>query len=184
MTAIAPESVEIRPVGRGERALEEALRLAAVEDASDAFGEPYEVIVKQPESYWQKITASFTGRTGQIVFLGCVDAKPVGFVYGVRSKERDEARLGGVWVEPGYRGRGVGRRLVMAIVDWAESKGFPSIALWAPQDRPDVIALYGKLGFISTGVSRQIPGDARRRIIEMRRPTANEPSGGLSDDTQ
>ena len=185
MTTLTPEQVEIRSVGRGEQALEQALRLEAMEDAADAFGEPYNVIVKQPDSYWRKITASFTGRTGQIVFLGCVDDKPVGFVYGVRSKERDEARLGGVWVEPGYRGRGVGRRLVKAIVDWAESKGFPSIALWAPEDRPDVVALYGKLGFVATGLKHQMPGDPTRRIVQMRRPTSEGAEGvALRDDTQ
>ncbi|HKJ95722.1 MAG TPA: GNAT family N-acetyltransferase [Gammaproteobacteria bacterium] len=169
MTQGEIERIEIREAGRGERALQEALRLAALEDAPDAFGEPYDAIVVQPESYWRRLTASFAGRTGQIVLLGCLGGKPVGFVYGIRSKERDEARLGGLWVEPHYRGQGVGRRLVQAIVDWAESKGFPSIGLWAPEHRPQVIALYRSLGFEPTGVSRALPGDEQRRIIEMRR---------------
>lgn len=164
------ERIEIREAGRGERALQEALHLAAMEEAPDAFGDAYDVIVAQPESYWRRLTASFAGRTGQIVLLGCLDGKPVGFVYGIRSKERDEARLGGLWVEPRCRGQGVGRRLVRAIVDWAESKGFPSIALWAPEHRPQVIALYRSIGFEPTGVSREMPGEEHWRIIEMRRP--------------
>lgn len=162
-------AVEVRPLGRGEQALEEALRLAALEDAPDAFGEPLTAVAAQPESYWQRLRESITGRAGQMSMLACVDSRPVGFVYGVRSKDRGELRLGGLWVEARYRHRGVGRHLVNALVDWAESKGFPSIGLWAPEHRPEVVALYRAAGFEPTGETRPMPGYPDRQLLEMRR---------------
>lgn len=161
--------VEVRPLGRGEEALQEALRLAAMEDAPDAFGEPLDKVSNHPDNYWQRLRDSVTGRAGQMSMLACADSRPVGFIYGVRSKDYGELRLGGVWVESRYRHRGVGRQLVQALIEWAESKGFPSIGLWAPEHRPEVVALYRSLGFETTGKSRPLPGDESRQLLEMRR---------------
>ncbi len=161
--------VEVRPLGRGEEALQEALRLAAMEEAPDAFGEPLDKVSNHPDNYWQRLRESVTGRAGQMSMLACADSRPIGFIYGVRSKDYGELRLGGVWVESRYRQRGVGRQLVQALIEWAESKGFPSIGLWAPEHRPEVVALYRSLGFETAGATRPLPGDESRQLLEMRR---------------
>ena len=163
--------VEVEPLARADEALQEALRLAAMEDAPDAFGAPLEQIRAEPSGYWERLRASMTGRTGQMAMLARANAKPVGFIYGVRSKDTGELRLGGVWVDPQYRKRGVGRQLVEAMVSWAESKGFPSIGLWAPEHRPEVVALYRSLGFETTGTTRPLPEDDSKVLLEMRKPT-------------
>ena len=165
--------VEVMPLARAEEALQEALRLAALEDAPDAFGEPLEQIRSRPEGYWDRLRASVTGRAGQIAMLARANARPVGFIYGVRSKDSGELRVGGVWVEPNYRQRGVARQLVQGLVDWAESKGFPGIGLWAPQHRPEVVTLYRSAGFETTGVTRPMPDQPERTLLEMRKPAAD-----------
>ncbi len=162
--------VEVLPLARAEEALQEVLRLAAMEEAPDAFGEPLEQIRAEPEGYWGRLRASISGRTGQMAMLARANSRPVGFIYGVRSKDLAELRVGGVWVESGYRGRGVGRQLVQALVAWAESKGFPSLGLWAPEHRPEVVALYRSVGFEPTGTTRPMPDDPSRVLLEMRKP--------------
>ncbi len=67
------------------------------------------------------------------------------------------ASLTALWVDPDYRGRGVGSALVDAVVEWAKGRGFNQVLLWVTEVNENAQTLYERHGFGRTG-----------RVIEVR----------------
>ena len=61
------------------------------------------------------------------------------------------AELKRLWVEPRFRGYGLGRGLVLAAIDWARTQGFRALVLDTVNEAmPEASALYQSLGFEET----------------------------------
>ena len=85
-------------------------------------------------------------------------AEAEGDVVGlINFKGQERKRLGhvgsfGVGVHPGFRGRGIGRGLVEALLEWTRNNPeVEKVALAVRADNPRAIALYRKLGFVEEG---------------------------------
>ena len=93
---------------------------------------------------------------------------PAGTTYGLLDNERnDTGRVGGMWVAPSQRRRGVGRALLAAVLAWARERRLKRVGLWAPMSEPAAVALYSRAGFKGTGRQRPMPGNADLQITEM-----------------
>jgi putative acetyltransferase len=72
--------------------------------------------------------------------------------FGLR---RAHARSLGVAVALKWQGRGVGRRLLQRLLDWADNwGGVLRVELWAYADNERALALYRSLGFVEEGRHR------------------------------
>lgn len=67
--------------------------------------------------------------------------------YGMGVAERGMAEIGSVVVDPGHRGRGLGRRLVGGLMGWARTMACASAYLQVDQTNAIAIGLYDSLGF-------------------------------------
>ncbi len=56
---------------------------------------------------------------------------------------------------PAYRGRGLGKRLLLAALNQARASGFICVELSVHADNTRAMALYEKIGFIREGVQRR-----------------------------
>jgi putative acetyltransferase len=57
-----------------------------------------------------------------------------------------------LWVEPRFRGLGLGRGLVYAAIEWAQSQGCGAVVLDTVNEAmPEAAALYRSMGFDETG---------------------------------
>ncbi len=56
---------------------------------------------------------------------------------------------------PAYRGKGLGRRLLLAALNQARTAGFIRVELSVHADNTRAVALYERIGFISEGVQRR-----------------------------
>lgn len=169
-------SVRIRRLEAHEQALFKELRLRALADAPDAFGETHADALARPDSYWANLTHSVTDPRRHVMFVAEDGPAPVGLVFGLRDADRaDGGRLGGMWVAPEARARGVGRALSEAVIDWARSQGFTRLALWVTASSPPAVTLYERQGFVATGRRNVLPSNPKLETLEMER--ALEPRG-------
>jgi len=75
--------------------------------------------------------------------------------------------VGGLWVDPAWRRRGVGLALLGEVFGWARARGFERLGLWAPAHPPAALALYSRAGFRETGERRPLPTNPSLTIIAL-----------------
>jgi ribosomal protein S18 acetylase RimI-like enzyme len=65
-----------------------------------------------------------------------------------------------MWVSPKARGRGVGDRLIGAVVEWARA-----VTLAVSEGNAAATALYRRHGFVDTGERQDMPDGVRQEWI-------------------
>jgi ribosomal protein S18 acetylase RimI-like enzyme len=98
------------------------------------------------------------GRTGDAGVVAEIEGTPVGAAwyrlheaehpgYGFVSTDIPEISIG---VEAAWRGRGVGRALLEALVDAARAQGHEALSLSVDHRNAPALALYRSIGFVET----------------------------------
>lgn len=88
-------------------------------------------------------------RTVPLNVIAEVSGEPAGMVSGTRVD--DEVELVSLWVDPQFRGTGVGDSLVEAVAGWAKSQGIGTLVLSVRAENPHARAFYQRLGFVDGG---------------------------------
>jgi GNAT superfamily N-acetyltransferase len=86
-----------------------------------------------------------------------LDGRVVGSV-GVERLVDGRAELHRLYLDASLRGRGVGRALVEAVLDWCRTAGVPRLTLWSDTRFDRAHRLYEAMGFEHTG-EREVPDD-------------------------
>jgi len=149
----------VRHLVRADGPLLRDLRLLALREAPDQFGESVESALSRSDQEWLD--------SAEAAYVAEADEQPVGMVFAFPDpSERATGRLGGVWVKPTARNAGVGLALVEAGKAWALAHGMCRVRLWVV---PDTAAerLYRRAGFVPTGVQKPFLGHVSRVVIEM-----------------
>lgn len=138
--------IQIRVIGPDEWPVWRGLRQRALEEAPYAFGSRL--------SDWQgagDTEPRWRERLSAVALnaIAEVDAHPAGMVSG--SQIGDRVELLSLWVDPQFRGEGVGDRLVEAVVDWADSRQAAEVVLMVREGNPHARALYERQGFVKVG---------------------------------
>ena len=161
-------SILTRRLKPDEVELHRDLRLQALGDSPGSFGETLAEAAERPTTYWEGLTRSVTESGGHVMFITFEGDAPIGSAYGLRDQERsDGGRVGGMWVRPESRRKGVGSTLLHAVVDWARACAFTRVALWAPDQNPAAMALYRRDGFRETGNRRSLATNETVYVVEM-----------------
>src|SRR5262245_48022960 len=135
--------MHLRRLAAHEVDLHRDLRLRALRDAPDSFGDTLAHATAQPPSYWEDLTRSVAQPGRHVMFLACEGADVLGSTYGLLDPGRaDTGRVGGMWVDPARRRRGVGRALLEEVFRWARENGLKRLGLWAPAHHSAAMALY------------------------------------------
>ena len=152
-----PEGVEIRPLGRDDFA--DALALAR-----ELYGLPgadpkphratYEALVNDPDA---------------TPFLAIADGEPAGFI-GFRFRRRlnlatFEGWVSDLFVRDRFRGRGIGRALLAAVIAEWRLRGSHRVALEVAYARTAARALYAAAGFVDLGKYFEISPVRTRGIL-------------------
>ena len=163
--------MRIRRLRADEVDLLRALRLRALADAPDAFGERFADISAKPDPYWVDLLRSLTDPNRNVMFVAHDDrGSPAGMAFGIRDRSHaDIGHVGGMWVEPGARRSGAAAQLTAAVVEWSRGERFRRVVLWVTETNAPAIALYRRCGFAPTGERNPLPSNPSLSIIEMAR---------------
>ena len=140
-----------------------AIRLAMLEESPSVFGSTHAEAASFDEQLWRQRLAE------NVVILASVGASTAGSVmyseFGVT--DPGDCALYGMWVEPGFRGTGVGRALVDAVVAQARAAGKGRVLLHVVSGNDTASRLYGRAGFVPTGRTVPFPLDDGVVEVEM-----------------
>lgn len=150
----------VRPLGPSDAAVFQQCRLRALRDAPEAFGSTYE---EEADLATETVAGLLAppGDSAQVV-LGAFleDASGGGALVGIivchrehRLKARHKATVGGMYVAPEARGRGIGRALLERAVE--EARGWPGVeklTLTVVERAAAARALYRAAGFTPYGL--------------------------------
>ena len=138
----------IRRLGPADAAAFADIRLEGLRLAPDSFGSEFEI-----ERAWP--LAKFAERLTSSTVFGFEDAGDLlgvaGFVAQSQRKFRHRGDLWGMYVRESARGRGVGARLVEAVIDHARDR-VKQLHLHVATTNRAAAALYQKYGFRRYGV--------------------------------
>jgi GNAT superfamily N-acetyltransferase len=161
-------TVEIRRIRRDESLPLRALRLRALADAPMAFGSTLAREEAFPDAVWHERATAGAAGVDRVTYVAEDVDRWIGMATGlVDEADAPDASLVGMFVEPGARGRGVGRGLVEAVAGWARSAGAPRLYLWVTSTNDAALALYARCGFRSTGKAQPLDHTPASTELEM-----------------
>jgi RimJ/RimL family protein N-acetyltransferase len=124
------------------------LRLAALRTDPGVFGSRFDDEARKTEEEWRERTLIADGAT----FLAFGDGRAVGTATAAPWNGLDRVLgLFGMWVEPAWRGRGVGASLVRAVLSFGRAQRYPTVQLWVAEGEEAPRRLYERCGFVDTG---------------------------------
>lgn len=145
------------------------IRLAALQDAPEAFASSFEEEQGYDEEFWRLRL----GRSSRL--LACLDEEPVGIVSVGRGREDDVAELFGMWVVPSQRGQGVAWQLTEAAADHARQQGRRALTLWVSTDNGRAVAFFSSYGFRPGNDRRPMTNDPGTEELAMVLPLGGDP---------
>ena len=158
----------IRTLQPNEATLLREIRLRALAESPNAFGETLQQVQAQPKTYWEDLTNSVTQPNSHIMFLAEQAEQVAGFAFGlVDRKDAKVGHIGGMWVDPTFRASGVGYALVIEILTWADQQRQNKLELWVTEGNAKAISLYERVGFVETGKRGLLPSNSSLQIIQM-----------------
>jgi len=89
-------------------------------------------------------------------FIAEVDGVVAGTVTGGDGDVTGAAAVIAMWVDPWYRGRGVGDALVGHVARWALDRGCDRLFLWVTDVNVAAQRLYERHGFVPTGARQEV----------------------------
>ena len=140
-----------------------AIRLTMLEESPSAFGGTHADATSFDEVLWRQRLAD------NAVLLAEVGEAPAGSVMYSEFGMTDpgDCALFGMWVDPRFRGAGVGRALVDAVVAQARAAGKRRVILHVVADNGPAVGLYEREGFVPTGHTSPYPHDDHVLEVEM-----------------
>ncbi len=139
------------------------LRLEMLRDAPDAFWTQHADVADLDEEAWRSRIAA----QHHLHARADGEADPVGSVglFADPDEAPDTLTLVAMYVAPRARGRGVGERLVQAVLDEAVARGCGRVVLEVTSSNDQAVALYERMGFRLTG--RSAPHPRRAHLLEL-----------------
>jgi RimJ/RimL family protein N-acetyltransferase len=139
--------MEIRVLGSADAEQCQALRLQALRECPTAFSSSYEEERETPLTEVARRLAT----SDTVVFGAFAERRLVGTAALHRETRRKRAHVAVVWgmyVDPDFRHRGVGRKLLERLLEHATAlRGLHKVTLGVNAANPAAIALYQAVGF-------------------------------------
>lgn len=129
-----------------------AIRLAALAESPAAFGSTLARESKLADTEWESRLSRGCSSAMERPLVAEVDSTPVGLAWvRIESTDRAVANLYQMWVAPEFRGRGIGRALLSAAVEWAQLARADAVELGVTYGDTPAMRMYARAGFEPVG---------------------------------
>ena len=149
------DEFEIRKLTLADAAAWREIRLEMLQDSPNAFGRSYEEEFSQPMSWYEeRFQTAWALETGGIrgAFIGGRLVGTAGFFENDGAKHRHAGTIWGVYVKSEFRGRGISKGIIQAIVDAAKTiPHIEQIDLTVEASNESAKKVYRALGFKTWG---------------------------------
>lgn len=144
------------------------LRLRALQREPDSFSTPYSKIANDPDERWQEKLRLVDNKNTFLLFAR-LNNKLVGMVGAGREKKGgDIAGIWGMYVDSDARGKKIGRRLMVKMLDKLKENGIHKVKLSVNIEKDPAKSLYESLGFERVGTETLTMGSGvERKLILM-----------------
>jgi ribosomal protein S18 acetylase RimI-like enzyme len=173
----AGHDVAIRRIEPGEWAAWRDLRLRSLRDSPGAFGSSHEREAALELEAWRERTEALARDDDRALFVAEQGGVLVGCGGVVVPVAESSAEVFAMWVAPEARRRGVGERLLRALVAFATSRRARTIRLLVLPGNEPALRLYRRFGFRETGARRPVERDPELRGFELALPGEASPPG-------
>jgi ribosomal protein S18 acetylase RimI-like enzyme len=147
---MAPE-VEVRRVRADEWRAFRELRMAALKADRLAFGSTLERELAYPQARWEEWVPRGATSTREATFVAATTSRQLVGMAGAFAEETHFS-VWGMWVNPAWRGRGLGEELLRATLGWVESRRPGSeVHLEVNPQQESAVRIYRKNGFRYVG---------------------------------
>jgi ribosomal protein S18 acetylase RimI-like enzyme len=102
-------------------------------------------------------------------YFGSVDKQTMGLIGVTREAYMppEECYIEYMWVSPKFRRKGIGERMLCALLDNLRVSGMRKVRLWVLDGNDVAVRLYERIGFESTGEQQDIEGRPGRTEARM-----------------
>ncbi|MEO7117639.1 MAG: GNAT family N-acetyltransferase [Candidatus Limnocylindrales bacterium] len=141
----------VRRISPADGALLRDLRMRALADAPEAFGQTSAEAASRPDSEWVAAARAASAGDRRAWFIAEWPAATVPAAVGLiltRRRPPDAGLIFSMWVAPEHRRVQVGEALIEAAVAWASSWGASRMVLWVFSANAAAIRFYDRLGFV------------------------------------
>lgn len=142
------------------------VRVASLRDSPQAFSATLDSQLARDEAGWRE------GLAARTQFVAMAGDDVAGTAGGIAEPSGQFGELISMWVAPGWRGRGVGARLIEEVAGWAASVGFTELRLWVVEGNKAAERAYAKAGFSRTGQRQPVRPSEPAMEFEMLRRLA------------
>lgn len=162
-------AIEIRQASEGEWEVVRDLRLRALREDFEAYGSTFERESLRTEEEWRARLSD----PARATFVADGDGRLAGTAVAAPWDEPDgPLGLFGMWVDPAFRGRGIGAQLVERVLAYARERGETLVQLEVAEPQAAARRLYARCGFIDTGERLKVreSDEHATGIVMSRRP--------------
>lgn len=133
------------------------LRLQALQDSPNSFGSTVAAEAARPDSLWQDRLVAAKSSGQDLPLFALSGAQQVGLAWAkVDACDSTIVNLFQMWVQPQYRGCGLGRSLLAESISWARNLGASAVCLSATVADSAAWRLYSSVGFVAIGAPKAL----------------------------
>ncbi len=161
------QKINVRRLNEGEWSRFMAIRLRALEADPNAFGSTLAKESAYDDELWIERAKKYATSVNDGVWV----AVSADMFVGTAGIFFDDQifHMWGVWVEPSFRGKHIGSKLVDTAISWVKSRKVQGdILLDVNPVQTTAVELYRSRGFALTGVVEKLSHSPGQKITEMR----------------
>ena len=143
--------------------LYKAVRCAALTNAPYAYSSTLENALERSDDDWMRLTNQYASDPNSITFFAFENEILCGMAACVI--DANEAEMYAVWVDPGYRRKGVGRELIEFAIAWSQLHGAAKLNVGVFDDNPGALAFYRSAGFEDSGRIKPELSNEKRTVL-------------------